>query len=158
MFNLNRKVIGALPAMGLALFLSVGAGFAQAPSYPQAVADYNGGRYARALSQFQALKVLYPTNALVHYYSALCEQAVGHIPQARAEFSWVIANGPASLKGMATSGLNQLSNARTSSSSSSSSSASPMVASNTSAGGSGSSGSTAPKAKVKKILEFYADW
>jgi len=124
-----------------------------ADSYPQAVKDYSAGNYARALSQFKSLEVTYPTNILVHYYAALCQQAVGHLDQARTEYSWVIANGDAKYKSMATTGLNQLANARTQIAY-----ASPSQGAISPDRGSGAAPSTAPKAKLKKAIEFYADW
>jgi tetratricopeptide (TPR) repeat protein len=117
-------------------------------SFQQAVQDYNSGKYGRALSEFKSMEASYPNNALTHYYIALCEQTVGHLEQARAEFRWVIANGNSQLKAMATTGLNQLANAKTQVSYAPSATASAPA----------SPTSTAPKAKVKKILEFYADW
>src|SRR6202034_3936139 len=85
-----------------------------AADYNQAARDYSSGNYAKALGEFSELKGLYPNNALVRYYLALCEQAVGHFEQAKSEFGWVAQYGDARLKGMAQSGLQQLSGAHTS--------------------------------------------
>ncbi|PZM80260.1 MAG: hypothetical protein DKT66_13395 [Candidatus Melainabacteria bacterium] len=100
-------------------------------SYGQAVADYNAGKYQQAASEFEAIKAQYPTNALTRYYLALCRQALGHLDKAKQEYDWVSQNGDANLKGLASQGLARLSGNRT---------------------GSVQAG------KVRKILEFYADW
>lgn len=120
-------------------------------SFQQAVADYTAGKYSQANAEFESYKQAYPTNAMVHYYLALCKQALGHLDGAKAEYLWVTQNGDARLKGMAQAGYDQLSKTRASGSggggaiaaaSSSSASSAPVVAT----------------AKVKKIIEFYADW
>lgn len=120
--------------------------------YAQAVADYNAGRYGKAAAEFEVLKGMYPTNALTRYYLALSRQALGHFEKARQEYEYVSMNGDANLKGLAAQGLARMSGARTSVSSPSASAS----------GGSSNSPtqSTRPPvtAKVKKILEFYADW
>jgi TolA-binding protein len=135
----------------LSLCLIVAAGqrpVAAQANFQQAVQDYNTGKYGRALSEFKDIEATYPTNALTHYYIALCQQSVGHIDQARQEFQWVIANGPEQLKSMAHTGLNQLTGVKTQVSST------PLIASASMP----TQGSTAPKSKVRTIYEFYADW
>ncbi len=103
---------------------------APANLYAQAVADYNSGNYGKAAGKFETLKASYPNNALTHYYLALCRQALGHLDKAKQEYQWVSQYGDASLKGLANQGMSRLSG-----------SSSPVAA-----------------GKVKKILEFYADW
>lgn len=118
--------------------------------YAQAVADYNAGKYGQAASEFESVKAQYPNNALTHYYLALCRQALGHFEKARQEYEWVSQNGDANLKSLAAQGLTRMSGVKTSVSSGSSTrtaSASPAAGSRPPAG-----------AKVRKILEFYADW
>ncbi|MBS1992635.1 MAG: hypothetical protein JSS86_08765 [Cyanobacteria bacterium SZAS LIN-2] len=147
----RRVLTGAVFGLGL-LSIGLGIGLTPAlagPGFQEAVADYNAGHYARALGTLQAVKSAYPTNALVHYYLALCEQAVGHIEQAKAEYQWVIASRDPKLAPMAATGLAQLSGARTSGSGSSSSSS--MAAPS-------SGGQRAATGKVKKVLEFWATW
>lgn len=112
------------------LLLAVIPAMAAPNLYAQAVADYNAGKYGQAASAFETLKNQYPNNALTHYYLALSRQALGQMNKAREEYQWVSQYGDASLKGLATQGLARLS---------------------------GKSGSAQP-GKVKKILEFYADW
>jgi len=123
--------------------------FAAPVSFQQAVADYTAGKYAQASTELETYKQAYPNNAMVHYYLALCKQAMGQLEGAKKEYLWVTQNGDARLKGMAQSGFDQLSKVRSSSSSvatapttSSAPTSAPVVAS----------------AKVKKIIEFYADW
>ncbi len=137
---LASLLIVALPAMS-----------APANQYAQAVADYNAGRYGQAATQFETIKASYPNNALTHYYLALCRQALGHFDRARQEYEWVSQYGDASLKGLAAQGMARMSGVRTSSSSAGSGS---RTASAT------QSPSTRPPAgaKIRKILEFYADW
>jgi hypothetical protein len=87
---------------------------------------------------------------MVHYYLALCKQAMGHLESAKAEYLWVTQNGDARLRGMAQAGVDQLSKVRSSTPSSFAGTA-PTAP----------TASSAPQiatAKVKKIIEFYADW
>lgn len=123
-------------------------------SFQQAVADYTAGKYSQANAEFETYKQAYPTNAMVHYYLALCKQALGHIEGAKAEYLWVTQNGDARLRGMAQSGFDQLSKAKYSGTSSSSVATATPSHTATSA----SSTPIVTTAKVKKIIEFYADW
>ncbi len=137
---LASLLIAAAPAMS-----------APANLYAQAVADYNAGKYGQAATEFETIKAQYPNNALTHYYLALCRQALGHFDKARQEYEWVSQYGDASLKGLAAQGLSRMSGVKTSASgasSSSSAASATQVASNRPPAG----------AKVRKILEFYADW
>jgi hypothetical protein len=120
-------------------------------NFQQCVQEYNNGRHAQALSEFKKYEASYPNNSLVHYYIALCEQALNHLPQAKAEYQWVAQNGDAKLKAQAAAGLAQLSNVSTSSGSSSSSSRNVAVAQS-------SSSSSTGRTKVRKILVFDADY
>ena len=118
--------------------------------YAQAVADYNAGKYGQAATAFETIKAQYPSNALTHYYLALCRQGLGHYDKARQEYELASQYGDANLKGLAAQGLSRMSGARGSSSDTSSvrtASASPSAGARPPAG-----------SKVKKILEFYADW
>jgi uncharacterized protein YkwD len=78
-------------------------------SFQQAIADYRSGHHARALSELEAYKAAYPSNALVRYYIGLCHQQLGHVSVARTEFEWVTRCGDARLQGLAAAALNQLS-------------------------------------------------
>ncbi|MDQ5933693.1 MAG: hypothetical protein QG574_991 [Cyanobacteriota bacterium erpe_2018_sw_21hr_WHONDRS-SW48-000092_B_bin.40] len=146
---------------GLSTLISLGLLFCQfnpalaAPSYPQAKADYESGKYSQALASFQALAAAYPTNALVHYYMALCHQNLGHMGQAKAEYQIVVSSGQPQLVPKAAQGLAALAGARSSASSSSGSSSS---ASFSAPGNESSTGSKVAMGKVKKVLEFWAEW
>lgn len=87
---------------------------------------------------------------MVHYYLALCKQAMGHLEGAKTEYLWVTQNGDARLKGMAQAGFDQLSKVRPSGSGGGAMTASTPAAS--------TSTQLVASAKVKKIIEFYADW
>jgi thioredoxin 1 len=134
---------------------------AASPNYNEAVKDYNEGHYARALSQFESLKASYPNNALVRYYSGLCYQATGKYSTAKSEFEYVATCKDARLSAMAKSGIDQLSKAHPSSLQGSHS---PVLfglsATNAGRAGSGSSSGSSGSGpgKVKKVLDFYADW
>jgi len=143
LFGVGFVLTGALQALA-------------APSFQEAVADYNAGQYAKALGKLEAVKASYPTNALVHYYMALCQQAVGHLAQAKVEYQWVIASRDPRLAPMATTGLSQLSGVRTTGGGSSSSSGGGSSGSAPMASSSGGSGQS--QAKVAKIIEFWATW
>jgi tetratricopeptide (TPR) repeat protein len=122
-------------------------------SFQQAVADYNSGKYTLALSELDGYKAMYPTNALVHYYSALCHQALNHLDQAKTDYQYVAEHGDARLQSMSRTAIDQLSRVH-SQMSFSGASAAPAVS------------SSAPRmvanslaqGKVKRILEFSADW
>jgi hypothetical protein len=152
----RRRKTAANVAVGL---LVAGLGFfttraIAAPSFQEAVADYNSGKYAHAVSTLQVVKASYPNNALVHYYLALSEQAIGHIEQAKAEYQWVIASRDPKLAPMATTGLSQLTGARTTGSGGGSSSSSATASADAPGGG----GQKLAMGKVKKVLEFWATW
>ncbi|MDR3615343.1 MAG: thioredoxin family protein [Candidatus Obscuribacterales bacterium] len=87
----------------VAMPLAIAASTAQ-----EAMAEYNSGHYPAALSQFVALEKQYPTNAMVHYYTGLCRQAMGQISEARTEYQWVSSHDQGKLKQYATSGLANL--------------------------------------------------
>jgi tetratricopeptide (TPR) repeat protein len=120
------------------------------PSYSQAESDYKNGKYAQALASFQSLSTAYPNNVLVHYYLALCHQNLGHMGQAKAEYQIVIASRQPQLAPKAAIGLATIAGAR-----SGSGSASSPSTSNTS---SNDTGVRVATAKVKKVLEFWAEW
>jgi TolA-binding protein len=141
-----RKRAALASSLAAALVCVATVGQPAPASYNQAVQDYSSGNYGRALTEFQECKAQYPTNAMVRYYLALCEQSVGHFEQAKSEFAWVTQNGDARLKAMAQSGLAQLATAHTSVSHT----YGTQLASNPSP--------TAAKGKIKKCIEFWAEW
>ena len=80
-----------------------------APGYAQAVSDFQGKRYARALSGFQAAVRAKPNDAMCHYYMALCYQYQNQVGFALQEYQWVVANcRDARLKAQAQAGLSQM--------------------------------------------------
>jgi tetratricopeptide (TPR) repeat protein len=121
-----------------------------APTFKEAVSDYNAGKYALALQQFNAWKAKSPNNALTRYYLALCHQALNHKTEARAEYQWVSSYGDPTLKSHAAKGLAQLGVM----SAGSGSSSAPAV---TNPGQNAPPVASGPS-RVKRILEFYADW
>ncbi len=159
MYSSKSQMKARKGSLGLSTLISLGILFWQfspalaAPSFPQAKADYESGKYSQALATFQALSASYPTNALVHYYMALCHQNLGHMGQAKAEYQIVVSSGQPQLVPMAAKGLATLAGARSSSSTGSSSSASSSAPSRES-----STGSKVAMGKVKKVLEFWAEW
>lgn len=140
---------------GLQFLISLGILFGQfnpamaTPSFPQAQADYNSGKFSQALESFKVLSAAYPSNVLVHYYLALCHQNLGHMGQAKAEYQIVVNSRQPQLAPMAAKGLATISSARSGSSSSTSS---PSISPET------NTGVRVATAKVKKVLEFWAEW
>jgi predicted Zn-dependent protease len=123
---------------------------AQSGAYAEAVRDYSAGHYASALSKFKECEAAYPTNVLVHYYAAMCEQSLAHIEQAKQEYAWVVQHAPeGSIKANSATALSRLASVKTQIAYASPSRGFSSVAAPT----------TAPVArKVKRIIEFYADW
>lgn len=119
-----------------------------APSFKQAVADYNAGHYAQALSAFTAIKAASPNNALTRYYLALCNQAMNRKSEAKAEYQWVSTYGDPTLKSHAAKGLAQLG----------ATSASSGMPTQVSSGGGPVKAAAAVPTKVKKVLKFWAVW
>jgi thiol-disulfide isomerase/thioredoxin len=150
----KRDIAIALAALILSISPAIGA----PPSYQQAVADYNAGKFALAASKLQTLKAAYPSNALTRYYLGLSKQALGQINEARSEYQWVSVNGDEKLRALATQGLQRLIKVQ------SSTSTGPAIATNASSSSSSgqysASSSSTPVSggKVKKILKFYAFW
>ncbi len=116
-------------------------------TFTQAVQDYSSGKFSLALREFSTIAQQYPSNALTHYYMALCHQALNHVSQAKLEYQFVLMSGDAKLKAHANRALTALSY----SGASNVATASPALSG---AGGPSSTGAT----KVKKVIEFYADW
>jgi tetratricopeptide (TPR) repeat protein len=124
-----------------------------APSFQEAVAQYNSGKFAQAVSTLEVVEASYPNNALVHYYMALSQQAIGHLEKAKAEYQWVISSRDPKLAPQATVGLSQLAGARTTGSGG----GRTMIASAAPAPASGGGGGQ-KAGKVKKVLDFWATW
>jgi thiol-disulfide isomerase/thioredoxin len=144
---LTVSVIGALTTLQ---FFTTNLALGQNASFGQAQKEYASGNYAKALQYFSSFAQVYPTNALTHYYMAMCHQQMGHSIQAKQEYGLTNQYGDANLKAMSTKALQALSGG--SGSGSSSSTGSVVAAAGSTAGASRSGG------KVAKILKFYADW
>lgn len=137
--------------IAISIWLAVQPPAHSAPSFKDAVAAYNAGKYAQALQDFSAFKASSPNNVLTRYYLALCHQALNHTSQAKEEYNFVLSYGDPTLKGYASKGLAQMSGLRSQSSSQASSA---VIKS-----GGGSVGQQAPApTKVRKVIEFYTDW
>jgi thiol-disulfide isomerase/thioredoxin len=166
--NMN-KPSSALVISLLLLSITPVPGFTAAPSFQSAIADYNAGKYTVALNEFKQFEARYPTNAMSHYYLALCYQSVGDRTNARNEFNMTNQYGDATLKGYAQKALAFLGGSGSSGGSGGSSGSAGSGGSGSSSGGapaiaismhdltSGaiSSGKTS---KVSEVLEFYTDW
>lgn len=137
------------------------------PTYNQAVADYNAGKYGQAATEFESLKSSYPTNALTRYYLALTRQALGHFDKAKEEYQWVASNGDARLRAMALQGMQRLGKTNSFVPSSNAKGGTPMAgdyippfanSAGSSSSSSGAQTNTHAGAKVKTILKFTAPW
>jgi thiol-disulfide isomerase/thioredoxin len=134
-----------------------------------AITDYNKGQYYPALKKLTALQAAQPKNAMVHYYGALCKQAVGQIAEARTEYQWVYAHGDGRLKALAQTGYARLGSysarAGTVSSTAVAASTGPssVLAMSGALAGTGASTNTANTvtankgARLKKVIEFYSN-
>lgn len=143
----------ALLLIVLASLLAFQPGTAYAQdAFERALLNYNAGRYQVALDGFSGIRAKYPDNALVHYYLALCHQALNHQSEARSEFEFVSARGNAKLRANAAAGLQQISRLR------SQIGVSRPVSKQPSKLPSENKPAVPPPSKVKRIIEFYADW
>lgn len=128
--------------------------YSASPAFDQAVADYKARRYSAALTGFQTIAAKSPTDALSHYYMALCYQGMNQISLAKGQYEWVTANtrDPALLS-YAQTGLATLSKFPTSFAGSSTPAPAAGRATSPIAAGGG------PKVTGRlKVLEFSTDW
>ncbi len=126
-----------------------------APSFQEAAALYNAGKYPQALSMLQTIEPSFPNNPWLHYYMALSHQAMGHIEQAKAQYQFVVNSRDPKLCGQAATGLSQLSGIKTTGSGGSS--AFPSAASGGGSGSGSGSGQRLATGKVKKVLDFWRE-
>lgn len=119
-------------------------------SFQQAVAHYNQGHYSQALAEFRQFEASYPTNAMSHYYIALCCQSMGNRAEARQEYILTSQYGDASLKSYAQKALSVLGG--------NSAAAGSLVTAADVPVKTGSAQSGSPNASVSEVLEFYTDW
>lgn len=118
-------------------------------AFDQAVQQYKLRKYSVAIAGFQSELRSNPSNALAHYYMALCYQGTNQIAQARQEYEWVASSNNAQLRGFASTGLANLSKYKTTYTGYSSGSSPAAV----------TSGGGGPKIVGRlKVIEFYTDW
>lgn len=72
------------------------------------IKKYQAKQYQAALNDFKEVVKANPSDALCHYYMALCNQCLARIGEAKLEYKKVTEIGPANLKAQAQSGLSQL--------------------------------------------------
>lgn len=82
------------------------AAFAAAPTFRDAVNDYNNRKYGESLNKLTILGNAYPGNIPVTYYKGMCYQALGKLSEARAQFQFVVDTkdptyGPNAVKAVA---------------------------------------------------------
>ncbi|HEY9760602.1 MAG TPA: thioredoxin domain-containing protein [Oculatellaceae cyanobacterium] len=156
----------------LASFIAatVTAATAASPLFDKGVAHYKAGQYKDAVGEFKQVTASYPTNALSHYYLALCYQALGNRAEARQEFTLTSQYGDASLKSYAARAMGTLtastqSTPTSATASGASSNADEFKRMGMAAAAMASSGgqSTAVAAnsrasQVAQVLEFYTTW
>ena len=156
----------------LTLWLSMAAAMEAAETdCSQAVADFNAHRYQRAFNQFKSLSEKYPDNEVVHYYLALCHQAMGRMKSARQEYKWVLDHGSSKLKAHAKKGISQIGQAAapdstevatitgTGSQPDNKIDNSARAENPVSPGAKPTAAKQAPsQGKVSKVIDFYADW
>ena len=149
---MKKHLTSALSLLFFAFSVPV---FAAPATFPQATKNYRDGNFREALAEFEQLKAVYPSNLQIHYYEALCYQGLGRLDQARIEYTYV-AKANSSLKPMAQAALDQLSKARGGGGGDSQGSMPSLP------GGKNAIASavktTPGEYKVRKVLEFYADW
>jgi thiol-disulfide isomerase/thioredoxin len=124
-----------------------------APQYQGAIGLFNGGRYAQALTAFEAIARKTPTDGTAHYYIGLCCQSLHQNSRAAQEFRYVASSASdPQLRFMAQKGYDSLAKLHASSSQ-------PSVSALTSSLASPSSLAAAPRvSRVKKVIEFYTTW
>jgi tetratricopeptide (TPR) repeat protein len=152
---MKKHLTSAIPLLFFAISVPV---FAAPATFQQAAKDYREGNFRLALSEFEQLKVSYPTNLQLHYYEALCYQGLGRLDQARVEYSYVANANSGSLKPMAQAALDQLSKAHGGGGGGGGGGGSTPSLPGRTAIASAASSTTSGEFKVRKVLEFYADW
>ena len=132
----------------LLMLLNISAAVAAPSAFNTAVELYNHRQYGQALTALKALSVSEPSNELVHYYSALCYQALSQRVQAKQEYSWVVSNGKnAVLRRNAQAGVQALDRLPATASSNSGSS-----------GGKSSGSAALPRNGMVTAMLWYTSW
>jgi tetratricopeptide (TPR) repeat protein len=150
---MKKHLTSAITLLLLALSIPVSAAPA---TFQKAAKDYREGNFRQSLAEFEELKASYPTNLQIHYYEALCYQGLGRLDQARVEYAFVASANSGSLKPLAQAALDQLSRARGGGGGSQGSV--PSSPGGRTALASAATNTTPGEYKVRKVLEFYADW
>ncbi len=91
-----------------ALCLGLAFGPASAQTSEEGVQLYKSGKYGPALQIFEALAKKQPTNAMTHYYIALCSHGMNQTARAAQEYQWVANNSKGALKKAAQNGLDSV--------------------------------------------------
>jgi Tfp pilus assembly protein PilF len=124
---------------------------ASSPVFDRAVQMYKAHQFGPALTAFQAFIRTNPSDAMSHYYMALCYQGTNQMSLARQQYEWVSTNSPnAQLRSFAAAGLGQLGKYKTTYAGAG---PAPSVAS--------ASTPAVPTVKISgrlKVIEFYTDW
>lgn len=135
----------------LLLVAQISAAQASSPVFDRAVQLYKAHQFGPALTTFQAFLKTNPSDAMSHYYMALCYQGTNQMSLSRQQYEWVSAKSPnAQLRSYAAAGLGQLGKYKTTYSGAG---PVPTVAS--------AGASSAPAVKISgrlKVIEFYTDW
>lgn len=101
--NSTKAIALALAGSALALGNSCFAADMQS-----GIKKYQAKQYQAALNDFKEVVKANPSDALCHYYMALCNQCLARIGEAKLEYKKVTEIGPPNLKAQAQSGLSQL--------------------------------------------------
>ena len=104
-----RKIL-ALSVMLIALMLAapLDVSAEEQVTFKQATADYQAGKYQKALISFERFRERNPSNVLVRYYEGLCYQGLNALDKAREEFQYVSDNDSGDLHAKAQAGLKRL--------------------------------------------------
>jgi thiol-disulfide isomerase/thioredoxin len=164
---LSKSLIAILACAVLSTGALARASGGQAGGFAAAQKLYNAGKYSEALASFNQYAAVYPTNALTHYYLAMCQQQLGHATQARQEYTLAAQYGDATLQAQsqramaalgARAGTPSASQMAASSRANSIAAASARAASASAASGGMPGNGYQNGPKVAKVLKFYADW
>ena len=115
---------------------------AHAATLQEAVQNYNAGKFGPALHEFEEVSRTGRGQEAIyaHYYMALCLQSMGQYERAKVEYAWVGAYGDQKMKAMAQAGAAQLG------------------VHNQPAQSQSFASAPASGGKIRRILEFTADY
>ncbi len=120
--------------------------------FDQAVASFKGKQYSQALRQFQAVAQANPRDSSSRYYMGLCCQYMNQLAEAKRHYEWVATYGDVRLKGMAQTGLDQVSRYQSNRGYAGQGNVTSQASSPAAPTGGAARGA------VKKILYFYTGW